>query len=78
MDDPTICVYHFIYNEKDSVVTKIIQYFIRHGFGLYTKVDSYVAHMFYERKFSHNTEVPIAIKNKKFHLDLNKNTDVFA
>ena len=37
--DTITCVYRFIYDEKDSVDTKIIQYFIMHGLGLCTKVD---------------------------------------
>ena len=32
MGDPSISVYRFIYNEKYSVDTEIIQYFIMHGF----------------------------------------------
>ena len=47
MSDTTACVYKFIYNEKDSVDTNIIQYFIMHGLVLCIKVDSYVAHMLY-------------------------------
>ena len=33
--DPTTCVYQLIYDEKENVDTKIIQYFIMHGLGLY-------------------------------------------
>ena len=33
--------------KKESVDTKIIQYFVMHGLGLCIKVDIYVAHMFY-------------------------------
>ena len=47
MGYPTVCVYQFTYNEKNTVDTNIIQYFIMHGLGLYTKVDSVVAHMLY-------------------------------
>ena len=46
MGDPTTYVYQFIYDEKDSVDTNIIQYFIMHGLVLCIKFDSYVAHMF--------------------------------
>ena len=65
ISDPRTCVYQFIYDEKDSVGTEIIQYFVMHGLGLCIKVDSYVAHMFYAWSFGHNTAVPIAIKNNK-------------
>ena len=78
MGDPTTYVYQFIYDEKDSVDTKIIQYFIMHGLGLCTKVDSYVAHMFYAWSLSHNISVPIAIKKNKYFLSLNTNTTVVA
>ena len=47
MGDPTTSVYQFIYDEKESIDTEIIQYFVMHGLGLCIKVDSYVAHMFY-------------------------------
>ena len=43
-DDPTPCVYQFIYNKNDSDDTKRIQYFIMHGLGLFIKVDSYMSH----------------------------------
>ena len=76
MVDPTTFVYHFIYDEKDSVDTNIIQYFIIRG--LCIKVDSYVAHMFYEWSFNHNTAVPIYVKTKKYFLYLNTNATVFA
>ena len=48
------------------------------GLGLCIKVDSYVAHMFYAFSFSHNTEVPIAIKNNKYFISLNTHTTAFA
>ena len=47
MGDPTTCVYQIIYDEKDSVDTKIIKYFIMHVLGLCIEVDSYVAHILY-------------------------------
>ena len=47
MVDPKTCVYQFVYYDKYSDDTNIIQYFIIHGLGLCIKVDSYVAHMFY-------------------------------
>ena len=78
MGDTTTCVYQLIYDEKYSVDTKIIQYFIMHGLGLCIKVNSYVAHMFYAWSFSHNTAVPIAIKNNKYFQSYNTNTTAFA
>ena len=54
--------YQFIYNEKDSFDTDIIQYFIMNGLGLCIKVDSYVAHFFNAWSLFHNTSVPIAKK----------------
>ena len=48
MGDPTTCVYQFIYDKNDSDDTNIIQYCILNELGLCIKVDSYVAHMFYE------------------------------
>ena len=48
-----------------------------HGLELCIKVDSYVAHMFYARSFSHNISVPIDIKNNTYFIYLNKNTTVF-
>ena len=61
LGDPTICVYQLIFDENENIDTNIIQYFIMHGLGLCIKLDSFVAHMFYEWLFSHNTAVPIAI-----------------
>ena len=78
MGDLTKCVYQFLYNEKDSVYTEIIQYFIIHGLGLCIKLISYVAHVLYTWSFIHNTAVPIAIKKKKYFLSLNTHTTVFA
>ena len=63
--DFTTCVYQFIYKEKDSVDTDIIQYFIMYVLGLCIKVNSYVAHIFYAWSFSHNTTVKVSIKNNK-------------
>ena len=77
MCDPTTCVYQFIYDEKDSVDTEIIQYFIIHGLGLCIKVDFYVAHMFYAWSLSHNEEFPIAVKNNKYPLSMNTHTTLF-
>ena len=48
MADITPCVYQFIYDEHESVDIEIIQYFIMHGLGLCIRVNSYIAHMFYE------------------------------
>ena len=47
MGDSTTCVYQFMYDEKDSVDTEIIKYFIMHGLGLCIKVNSYVTHILY-------------------------------
>ena len=78
MGDPTTCVYHFIYYEKDKNDTQVTQYFIMHGLVLCIRVDSYVARIFYAWSFSHNTAVPIAKKKNKYCLYLNTNTTVFA
>ena len=77
MGDPTTCVYQFIYYENDNDYMKIIKYFIMHGLGLCIKVDNYLAHMFYEWSFSHNTTVQIDINMNKYFLSLNTNTTVF-
>ena len=63
--ETTTCVYQFIYDENENYFTKIIQYFIMHRIGLWIKVDSYVAYMFYLWSFIHNTSFPIAIKKLK-------------
>ena len=47
MVDPTTYVFPFIYDEKDSFYTEIIQYFIMHRLVLCKKKDSYVAYLFY-------------------------------
>ena len=65
MGDPTICVYQFIYNEKDIVDIKKIHYFIVNRLVLFVKIHSYVAHMFYAWSFSHKIVVPIAIMKNK-------------
>ena len=75
--DTTTCVYHLIYDEKYSVYTDIIKYFIMHGLGLCMNVDSYVAHIFCACSFSHNTALPIDIKKNQYFLSLNTNTTVF-
>ena len=49
-----------------------------HGLGFCIKVDIYVAHLFYAWSFIHNTSVPIAKKNNKDLLSLNKNTTLFS
>ena len=48
------------------------------GLGLCIKVDSYVAHMFYTQSFSHNKSFTIDIKNNKYFILLNTNTNVFT
>ena len=65
MGDIKSCVYQFIYCEKDSVDTEIIQYSNMHALGLCTKVDGYVARMFYAWSFSHNKKFRISIKKNK-------------
>ena len=75
--DPTTFFYQFIYDEKESVETEIIQYFIMHVLVLCIKVDSYVAHMFYAWSFGNNTEVPIAIKKNKYFISFNTHTTIF-
>ena len=64
MGDPTTCVYQLIYDENVNDDTKIIQYFIMNGLGLWIKVDSYVAHMFYAWSYSNNKAVPISIQEQ--------------
>ena len=64
MGGPTTYFYQFIYDEKESVETEIIQYFIMHVLVLCIKVDSYVAHMLCTWSFSNDIEVPIYIKKK--------------
>ena len=51
---------------------------MKHGMGICTKVDSYVAHMFYVWSFINNTGVPIAINKNNYFISLNTNTSVFA
>ena len=48
MGDPTTRVYQLTYDANDNDDTKMIQYFIMHGLGLCTKVDSYVTHILNE------------------------------
>ena len=45
-----------------------------HVLGLCIKLNSYVAHMFYAWSFSHNTELPIYIRQNKYVITLNTNT----
>ena len=78
MSDTTTCVYQSIYDESDSDDTKIIQYFMMHGMGLYIKVDSYVANMFYAWSLSYNTPVPVYIDKNKHFVSLNTYTTVFS
>ena len=63
---------------KMTVATKKLHYFIMHGLGLCIKVDSYVAHMFYEWSFSHNRTVPIYINKNEYFIYLNTKNTVFA
>ena len=77
MGDPTTFFYQFIYDQNFSDDTKIIQYCIMQGLGIFIKVDSYVAHMFFAWSFSYSTAVPTDIKKNKYFLSMNKNTTVF-
>ena len=70
--------YQFIYDEKESIPTEIIQYFIMHGFGLCIKVDSNIAHIFYVWSFIHNIAVAITIKENKYVFSLNSHTNTCA
>ena len=76
--DTTTFVYQFIFDENDSDNTKIIQYSDIHGLGLCIKLDNYVSHMFYSWSFSHNTEVPFAIKKNKYYPSLNTCPNLFS
>ena len=78
MGNPTTCVYLFFNNKNYNDDTKIRQYFIMHGMVLCIKVDIYMSHIIYAYPFSHNTEVPISIKNNKIILSLDTYTTVFS
>ena len=69
---------YFFNNKNYNDDTKIRQYFIMHGMVLCIKVDIYVSHIIYAYPFSHNTEVPISIKNNKIILSLDTYTTVFS
>ena len=62
LGDPTLSVYHYIFDKEDSNDTKIIQYFVINGLWLCIKLDGFVSHMFYVWPLSHNTVVPVAMK----------------
>ena len=62
LSDITTCFYQVIFDEDDINYTRIIPYFIMHGLGLCIKLNSFVTHMFYVWKLSHNKAVPIYIK----------------
>ena len=66
--------YPFNFDIEDSDDIYILQYFFMHGIGLFIKLNSYVAHMFYTWSFGHNTEVT----TEKYHLSLNSYGTVFA
>ena len=78
LSDPTIFFYQLIIGENESNDTNIIQYFIVYRLLVCIRLNSFVAHMLYEWPFSHNTAVPIAIKNYKYYLSLNTYTNMFA
>ena len=63
-----ILLYVFIniYYENNNANTTIMHHFIIYGLRLSIKEDIHVSHMFYSLSFSHNTAVPIDIKNSQF------------
>ena len=65
LGDPKTCFYQFILHKNDSDDTEIVQYFIMLRLVICVKLDIFVRYMFYEWTFSHNTEVPISIKQNK-------------
>ena len=66
LGDPITGVHRFILDENEINDTKIIQFFIMHGLGLYIKLKSFVAHVLYVWSFSNNTAVPISINKNKY------------
>ena len=76
LGDSTTCLYQFIYDENDSNDTNIIQYCIMHGLRLWIKLNSFLAHIFYEWLLSNNTAVTIYIKQNKYFISLNTYTTV--
>ena len=47
LGDPKTCVYQFTFDEYYIGNTQILQYFVMRGLGVYIKINSYVAHIFY-------------------------------
>ena len=78
LGDPKTCFNQFIFDRYGRNAKEIILYFIMHGLGLWIKLNSFVAHMFYAWSFSHNTVVQIAIKHNRKFLSLNTYTNVFT
>ena len=78
LGDPTTCVYQLIVDENDIHDTKFIQYFIMNGLKLCIKLNNYVKNVFRKRSLSHNTAVPIDIKQNKYCIYLNTYTTVFT
>ena len=71
-----MCLSVFL-NKEGSDGTQILQFFMS-GLGLCIKLNSCADHMFYTCSFSHNTALPIAMKQNKYCLDLNANKLLFA
>ena len=69
--DTTTYVYQFIFDKDDNNDKNIIKYFVMHGLGLCIRLNTYVAHMFYEWSFSNNTSVPIDMNPNNYQLSLN-------
>ena len=78
MGDPTTCFYQFIYDEKESVDTQIIQYFIMNGLVLCIKLNIYISCMLYAWSLCRKSEVLIDIKKNKYFLSFNTRTTVFS
>ena len=68
LGDTITCICQFIFNKYDNYDTKIGQYFVIYVLGLWIRLNSYESHRFYAWKFSHNTELPIAINQKNITL----------
>ena len=75
--DPSTCVCKFILDQEYSDYTYIIQYFGMYGLEICMKVNTYAAPMFYSCSFSHNAEVTIATKQRKYFLSLETYVTVF-
>ena len=76
LGDPTtfLWVHFYQYGSND---TNIIQYYIVHLLVLCIKINGSEVHKSYAWSLSHNTEVPIAIKQKTYFLSLSTYTNLF-